>query len=203
MEPESSSPPSDSHRRSTPRRARPHPPMSSRPGMAVGPLMPQGRPSYLAALMQGRGTAMLPSRPATAVHPTSGSPEEMPSPDVRGQPHRFERQRTPSPPPPPPPPPPPSRSVTAVHPTSGWSVARRDNEEEQDESWIAGSIAAHAAFLSTSNRPLPYRCPPFPKGGSPTDWLEWNKACRKIYKLAANGCLLISSYTQMKKHSSY
>jgi hypothetical protein len=64
-------------------------------------------------------------------------------------------------------------------------------EEKQDERWIVGSTASHA-LPSTSNRPLPHSCPPFPKGGSQEKITEWNRACLRIYKLGANGCLVCS-----------
>ncbi|CAN6241294.1 unnamed protein product [Urochloa humidicola] len=57
---------------------------------------------------------------------------------------------------------------------------------EEEERWIDSSTALHVPLPSTSNRPLPFSCPPFPKGGSQKEITEWNKARWRIYKLGAN-----------------
>jgi hypothetical protein len=76
---------------------------------------------------------------------------------------------------------------------TGWPMTTEPTstsnaKEAEDEEWIISSD--DALPLITSNRPLPLRCPKFPKGGSLKELSKWNKACDRLYKLAANGCFL-------------
>ncbi|EES13025.2 uncharacterized protein LOC8082545 [Sorghum bicolor] len=54
-------------------------------------------------------------------------------------------------------------------------------EEAEDEEWTDDALP-----LIASSRPLPHRCPSFPKGRSRQDIAEWHEATRVAYEKAAN-----------------
>ena len=82
------------------------------------------------------------------------------------------------------------RLVETGRPVTAEPTSASNAEEAEDEEWIISSDDALPRIAS--NRPLPLRCPKFPKGGSRKEIPEWNKACDRVHKLAANGCFLHS-----------
>ncbi|CAD6259182.1 unnamed protein product [Miscanthus lutarioriparius] len=68
-----------------------------------------------------------------------------------------------------------TRSVTAEQ------TSAINTEEAEDEEWTDDALP-----LIASSRPLPHRCPMYPRGGSREEIAEWHRATRVAYEKAAN-----------------